>query len=396
MTKGQKAICVFLCLCMLGALAVYMPKKASGPAGEGLELFWEQLPVYAYLEQTMLSSVTVEDPETYAKILESNAQYLQDKVASENQAAGEDGNGQDGSSDSQTSADEENNKIENSVQDSDKVADGQEAEQAAAVTPHPQLDLSLEKLSDYDYLLNNFFVVDPNTATNSEQINAETLLSKDMRIKQDNSAPQILIYHSHSQEEFADSDPDDPDTKVVGVGNTLASILQEQYGYQVIHITDAFDIVDGELDRNRAYDFARAKVEQILEENPSIEVIIDLHRDGVPEDRHLVTEINGKPTAQIMFYNGLSYTVNNGAVEYLPNPYIQDNLAFSFQMQMKAAEYYPTLDRNIYLAGLRYNLHLRPKAVLLECGAQTNTIEEAKNAMVPFADILDRVLKGEE
>ena len=123
--------------------------------------------------------------------------------------------------------------------------------------------------------------------------------------------------------------------------------------------------------------------------------MIDLHRDGVPEDRKLVTEINGKPTAQIMFYNGLSYTADGGQVAYLPNPYIQDNLAFSFQLEYQAAQYYPELYRGIYLAALRYNLHLKPRALLLEAGAQTNTVQEVKNAMEPFADILDRVLSGE-
>ena len=91
-------------------------------------------------------------------------------------------------------------------------------------------------------------------------------------------------------------------------------------------------------------------------------MVIDLHRDGVPDDRHLVTEIDGKPTAQLLFYNGLSYTVNQGAVSYLPNPYIEENLAFSFQLEYQAAQYYPKLYRGIYLAGLRYNLHLKPRA----------------------------------
>ena len=274
----------------------------------------------------------------------------------------------------------------------------EEKEQEAtetAVTPHPVLDLSPERLADYNYLLNNFFIVDPNTATNPEQLNAANFLAEDLTMKQDNSKPQILIYHSHSQEDFTDTVPGDVSTTVVGVGDYLAQILQDQYGYSVIHVTDAFDIVNGELDRNQAYDFARAKVEQVLQENPSIEVVIDLHRDGVPEDRHLVTEINGKPTAQIMCYNGLSYTVNNGPVDYLPNPYVQDNLAFSFQLEYQAEQYYPDLYRGIYLAGLRYNLHLRPKAILLEAGAQTNSVVEVKNAMEPFADILNRVLTGE-
>ena len=120
-----------------------------------------------------------------------------------------------------------------------------------------------------------------------------------------------------------------------------------------------------------------------------------LHRDGVDEDKHLVTEINGKPTAQVMFFNGLSRTVNNGSLDSLPNPYISDNLAFSFQLSYQAAKYYPHFTRCIYLKGYRYNLHVRPKSILLEVGAQTNTVQEAMNAMEPFSVILNKVLKGE-
>ena len=100
-------------------------------------------------------------------------------------------------------------------------------------------------------------------------------------------------------------------------------------------------MMSGELDRNKAYNYACDYVEKVLEENPSVEVVIDLHRDGIDEDRRLVTEINGKDTAQILFYNGLSYTNAQGKVSYLPNPYIQDNLAFSFQLEYQAALYYP-------------------------------------------------------
>ena len=93
-------------------------------------------------------------------------------------------------------------------------------------------------------------------------------------------------------------------------------------------------------------------------------------------------------------FNGLSRTARNGNVDYLPNPYIEENLAFSFQLQIKAQEYYPGFTRHIYLQSLRYNLHLKPRALLIEAGSQLNTVEEEKNAMEPLADILDRVLAG--
>ena len=129
-----------------------------------------------------------------------------------------------------------------------------------------------------------------------------------------------------------------------------------------------------------------------MNQHPSIEVVIDLHRDGVPETAHLVTNINGKQTAKIMFFNGLSRTKTNGDIAYLKNPYIQDNLAFSLQMQLKAQEMYEGFTRRIYLKGYRYSLHMMPKSLLIEAGAQTNTVQETKNAMELLANILAKVL----
>ena len=249
-------------------------------------------------------------------------------------------------------------------------------------------------LQDFEYLLGNYYTVDRSTTADASQINADKLLSFDMTMKQDASSPQILIYHTHSQEAFADSVPGDVETTIVGMGNYLTKLLEEKYGYTVIHNTSVFDMVDGQLDRNTAYTLAAQEISQILEEYPSIEVVIDLHRDGL-EGEKMVTEIDGKPTAKIMFFNGLSRTARNGDIAYLPNPYISENLAFSFQLQLKAREYYPGFTRNIYLQSLRYNLHLRPKSLLIEAGSQLNTVEEERNAMEPLADILDMVLQGE-
>lgn len=253
-----------------------------------------------------------------------------------------------------------------------------------------------EQLADFDFLKNNFYIVENNTDISSEVLDGEKLLNKDMRIQTDSGEPQILIYHTHSQEGFVDSVAGDNSTTIVGVGDYLTELLQEDYGYNVIHNRNVYDFIDGELDRNRAYALAEEEVKQILEENPSIEVIIDLHRDGVKEDTHLVTEVNGKPTAQFMFFNGLSYSKRNGVIDYLPNPYIEDNLALSLQLKLASEQYYPGLSRRIYLKSLRYNLHLRPKSLLVEAGAQTNTLEEMMNAMEPLAFVLHQVLGGGE
>lgn len=336
---------------------------------------------------------------------EKNAEHLGEEVAAENRREQEELLMAEAEKDAADSRDE---RQEETQAEKDKIVDESKSgveekkekeekeEQETVALPHPQIDLSQAKLADFDYVMNHFFILDSNTETNAGQISGTRFLEEDMSIKQDSSVPQILIYHTHSQETFSDSREGEAEDTIVGVGNYLTDILEKNYGYKVIHVTDAFDIMGGELDRSKAYDYARSSIEKVLEENPTVEVVIDLHRDGVPDDRHLVTEINGKQTAQILFYNGLSYTVNQGAVSYLPNPYIEDNLAFSFQLEYQAAQYYPQFYRGIYLAGLRYNLHLRPRALLLEAGAQTNTVEEVRNAMEPFADILNRVLKGSD
>ena len=259
--------------------------------------------------------------------------------------------------------------------------------------PHMGIIYNLEELSDYEYLLSHFYTVEPTTAVTAQELNAEKLLAEDMTIDRTVDGPQILIYHTHSQEGFADSVPGDPSTTIVGAGEYLAELLRNR-GYKVMHVTSVYDLIDGELDRSEAYSRAEEEISQILAEHPSIQSVIDLHRDGVAEGTRLVTELNGKTMARFMFFNGLSRTRKNGPIEYLHNPYIEDNLALTLQLKLTCDQYYPGLARNIYLKSLRYNLHLSPKALLIEAGAQTNTLQEILNTMEPLANVLDTVFGG--
>lgn len=393
-TRTRKTICTLMCLAFFAVLAV-MPGSFIMQKN-----VYRQLPLFRFLERKAARDFQRKDPDTYAKIVENHTEYLGAMVEKENEEVRKEqekvvGQAQKEAADKQK---KDSEKETEKSQRNKSVTATPEVTQAVLVSnniqPAPCIDLSPQTLADYNYLMNQFFIVDSQTTTNADQLNAAELLGEDLTIQKDAAKPQILLYHTHSQEAFADSKEGEVEDTIIGVGNYLTELLTKNYGYQVIHVTEAFDMESGELDRSAAYDYAGTYLETILEENPSIEVVIDLHRDGVPENRHLVTEINGKPTAQIMFYNGLSYTIARGSLDYLPNPYIQDNLAFSFQMEYQAAQYYPDFYRGIYLAGYRYNLHLRPRSVLVEAGAQTNTVQEVKNAMEPFADILNRVLQN--
>lgn len=264
----------------------------------------------------------------------------------------------------------------------------QTAQTSASVS---SVDMSMDKLKDFNYLLSTFYTVDSTTTIGPEQLNAEQLLAKDMHINQNKKGPKVLIFHTHSQETFADSVAGDTSTSIVGMGKYLAEKLNA-LGIETLHHDGVYDLIDGKLDRSRAYEFSETGVREILNQYPSIEVVIDLHRDGIAEDKHLVTEIDGKQTAKIMFFNGLSRTKTNGDIAYLYNPYIQDNLSFSLQMQLASESMYPGLARRIYLKGYRYSLHMMPKSLLIEAGAQTNTVQEMKNAMDLLANILQKVL----
>lgn len=289
---------------------------------------------------------------------------------------------------------EESGQEEEDIEEDNDGNTENEAAQVSTITA--PVRFSYNDLLDFSSLLSQFYTVTSITELKEDKFNVSEGLNENLTMVGDNSQPQILIFHTHSQEEFADSIPGDPNTSIVGVGTRLAEILSSEYGYNVIHDTTVYDYVNGVLDRSKAYTYAEKGIQSILEQYPSIEVILDIHRDGVSEDIHLVTDVDGKPTAKIMFFNGISYTKINGNIDYLENPYIQDNLAMSLQMKLLGETYYPGVLRKIYINGYRYCLHFRAKSMLIEVGAQNNTLEEELNAMEPLADMLNRLLSGEK
>lgn len=239
-------------------------------------------------------------------------------------------------------------------------------------------------------LIKKFYTVDPTTTVEDPIFDIEKLCSIDCRIDKSIKGPQILLYHTHSQETFANSEAGKEEDSIVGAGEILADYLRS-YGFEVYHHKGKYDVEN----RDYAYSNSLPEIQKILQDNPGIQVVIDLHRDAVAETTRLVTEIQGKNVAKVMFFNGLGRTKDMGEISYLKNPYLKENLAFSFQMKLACDEYYPGFARNIYLRAYRYNMHLCPKTLLVELGAQTNTKEEIIGALGPLSHVLWLVLSGE-
>ena len=353
-----------------GVLNLYVP-GVLGAQEEGIPN------IYRDVTASMYPAIAQNEQRLWYESQEENLAYYENQAAEENEQA------------KQIIAENEKAVAEKPVQQESQNVDETPIQKESkkpekkTETSGKKVSVNRKKLQDFDYLRQTFYHT---TTIGKNQLDVDKLMKPDLKIDQSVDGPQILIYHTHSQERYADSK--DEKTGVVGVGDYLTELLEEE-GFQVMHHKGEYDVGD----RDHAYSKAAPSIQKIINDNPSIQVVIDLHRDGVGENTRLVTTQNGKKMAKIMFFNGLSRTTASGDIPYLKNPYISDNLAFSFQMQLAAAEYYPDFTRRIYLKGYRFNMHFCPKSMLVEVGAQTNTFEEAKNAMEPLADLFAKVLK---
>lgn len=251
----------------------------------------------------------------------------------------------------------------------------------------------LRESKDVSYLWNHFYIIDSTTSVTKNLFDVEKMLGRNLTLEPKEGKKQILIYHTHGASEgFCDSRKGQDSDSVIGVGDVLAEEL-EKNGYSVCHDRTKYDWINGSIDRSQAYNASLEGIQNRMRENPDIQVTIDLHRDSVGKNKHTYTMIDGKKTAIVMFFNGMSRT-KKGKIDYLFNPNLEANLSFSLQLKCHAMETYEGFTKPIYLKGYRYNLHLAERALLVELGNENNTVEEAKNAAAPLAKVIADVLKG--
>jgi len=251
-------------------------------------------------------------------------------------------------------------------------------------------------IKDLEKTVRSLYVLESSVSINAQDMKLSELANKDLKVNINDKKPKILIFHTHSQETFVDSRKGNEEDSVIGLGNKLADILYKKYKIRAIHDKGKYDVVNGKLKRDGSYTRASENIKKLLKDNPQIEVVIDIHRDGIPDNLKLITEVNKKKTAKLMFVNGICEKITNGKMEKisnLPNNFISDNMSFSLQMQLEANEMYPGLMRKILIKPYRYSLFMKPKSLLVEVGAQNNTVEEVKNAMEPLSDTIAKVIK---
>ena len=208
------------------------------------------------------------------------------------------------------------------------------------------------------------------------QIDAELSEPLELAPKADGRV-EVLIMHTHATESYEGYDSEYYDTRntwrstdnnenMVAVGNVIEEELKKA-GIGVVHDTQQFDYPS----YNGSYDRAAVAVKEYLAQYPDIQLILDVHRDGIQRDTTTIvkpaTEIDGEPAAQIMILCGSDPGVGDWG----------ENLRTAAAVTNLLESRYPTLTRPIYFSTGRYNMNLSGGTILLEFGSQANTLEEA-------------------
>ena len=208
------------------------------------------------------------------------------------------------------------------------------------------------------------------------QIDAELSEPLELAPKADGRV-EVLIMHTHATESYEGYDSEYYDTRntwrstdnnenMVAVGNVIEEELRKA-GIGVVHDTQQFDYPS----YNGSYDRAAVAVKEYLAQYPDIQLILDVHRDGIQRDTTTIvkpaTEIDGEPAAQIMILCGSDPGVGDWG----------ENLRTAAAVTNLLESRYPTLTRPIYFSTGRYNMDLSGGTILLEFGSQANTLEEA-------------------
>ena len=233
--------------------------------------------------------------------------------------------------------------------------------------------------------MQSFPVVEGVSSDNAEISQQQTDAQELLNTQYHNGQPLVVIYHTHTTESFYDENnpttyrSTDPTKNLISIGHIVAQTLYQEYGIQVLHLTEVYD-----QPYDSAYDKSLIAVEKALEEYPSIQYAFDIHRDGLAntEDNFSVyqTEVNGESAARVMLVIGTTTET------------YQNNIDFATQIQNKMNEMYPDMFRKILERPYKYNQYVAPTTILFELGSNLSTLEEAKRTAVYLGRVLGELI----
>lgn len=272
--------------------------------------------------------------------------------------------------------------------------DDEEDQQKLQMAPQGKVVEKSFKASDTDGYAKVDDVYVQNKTSKQLDLSAIAALSPDI-VLGPNSAPQVLIMHTHGTEAYAQDSSNvyqesgtarttDPNYNIIRVGDEIGRIFSEM-GLSVLHDKTLCDYPN----YNGSYDRSKAVVEQYLKQYPSIKIVLDVHRDAlIGQDGTVykaVTEIDGIKTAQILLVMGSD---DKG----LSHPNWQKNFSLAMRIQHRMNTLWPGLARPIALRTSRFNQQLSNGSILVEVGSHGNTLQESLAGARLFARSAGQVL----
>ena len=202
--------------------------------------------------------------------------------------------------------------------------------------------------------------------------------------------PTVLIIHTHTTESYTRVDEPytesaawrttDEGYNMVSIGEVVREILEEN-GIPVIHDRELHDYPS----YNGSYTRTRAAIIDYVNQNGSIQLILDLHRDAAGEGSHqmrTLAAVDGEPSAQLMLVMGTNYDT------------YEDNLSLALKVHAQLEAQCPGITRPLQLRAARFNQDLCPGSLLVEVGAAGNTHPEARRAAEQLAEAIVALADG--
>lgn len=368
-----------------------MPVVMAAVIGAGFVFGDYLLPLF---ESVSVFSAGLALPEGGAQLLEEKKEAAQEKTTSAKGNSSSAPGAKVPESESQQNEEKENGTLAYTPDDIAKLI-------AAAKEKSGSLSND-GKITEYKYGKSNATDVYENIWVNNKtaehDIDIAAELKKEVDLKIENkSDPIVLIYHTHTTEGYQTLDlgwysnsvvtrSKDSATNMVRVGDEIAKQLEEA-GIGVIHDKTIYDTT-----YSGAYYRSEDQIEKYMEKYPSLQVLLDIHRDAIKNpDTGVMTkptaEINGKKAAQIMIVSGCE---DGGVVGF---PDWEYNLRFALNLQKECEDKYPGLVRPLFFCSRQYNMHKSHCSLLIEMGSDANTLDEAAYSGRLLGDVLSSMLE---
>lgn len=212
------------------------------------------------------------------------------------------------------------------------------------------------------------------------------------RLEIEKKQPSVLILHTHSMETYTPYTTNNYHSlnnkeNVIQVGGIMTDILESKYKYNVIHDITKHD----NPSYADSYINSQKTIISQLGKNPSVKVVLDIHRDAMEVKTALdaknrkaeyTSTINGKEAAKISFVIG----PDNKNYAELKN--------FAVYVQKKMDKLYPGLFfKTVIKTKGKYNQFYRDHTLLIELGSTFNTDQEAKYSAELLGNVMGEVLK---